>query len=463
MNKKVSLKLVISIISACLVSFCGLITETAVNIAFTAIMEDFSVTVKTVQWLTTGNLLAVACITPLAAFLQKRFKIKNLFIFSVLCFIFGSLLAIVSTEFWLLLVARILHGIAVGVGVPLAFCIILGQVPTEKTGTFIGFGALVSAAAPALGPTFGGTVVYAFGWKYVFILIIPILIITLIMGICTIEQVEKIKKVSADWLSIIEIMLTFFLLVYGFANLASLLETPLLFVVPIIIGFVFLLLFIKRCNKIENTLIDIKIFKNKAFVCHLCGFFLINCVMLGTSFLLPNYLQTVTLTPSMTAGLMLLPGAAANAIMGPVSGKLLDKIGPKRPILIGNGIMTIGMLLFMIFGINLSPTAILIFYIVFGIGCGTAFGNTMTVSMMQLKSEESPSGNTSLNTLMQFAGAVGTSVCAALVSLAQTNDSLNDYAVKTATGSTYGFIFLFAMCVICFILQILGFMKQKTS
>ena len=66
---KVPAKLALAVVAACLVSFCGLITETAVNIVFPVVMETFGVSTKTVQWLTTGNLLVVAMITPLSALL----------------------------------------------------------------------------------------------------------------------------------------------------------------------------------------------------------------------------------------------------------------------------------------------------------------------------------------------------------------------------------------------------------
>ncbi len=95
-------------------------------------MSTFGVSTEIVQWLTTGNLLVVAMITPLAAFLQKRFKLKHLFIFGTLCFIIGTLLAIVSPNFTLLLIARMIQGIGTGVGVPIAFCIILEQIPFER-------------------------------------------------------------------------------------------------------------------------------------------------------------------------------------------------------------------------------------------------------------------------------------------------------------------------------------------
>ena len=202
-NVKVPVKLTLSVIAACLVSFCGLITETAVNIAFPAVMSTFGVSTEIVQWLTTGNLLVVAMITPLAAFLQKRFKLKHLFIFGTLCFIIGTLLAIVSPNFALLLIARMIQGIGTGVGVPIAFCIILEQIPFEKVGTYMGYGALVSAAAPALGPTYGGIVNQTLGWRFIFVILIPVLIFTLVLGVNTIEEKHEPEKVPVDILGII--------------------------------------------------------------------------------------------------------------------------------------------------------------------------------------------------------------------------------------------------------------------
>lgn len=458
---KVSAKLALSVIAACLVSFCGLITETAVNIAFPAVMNTFSVSTEMVQWLTTGNLLVVAMITPLSAFLQKRFKLKQLFIFGTMCFIVGTVVAIFSPSFVFLLLARLIQGIGTGVGVPIAFCIILEQIPFEKVGTYMGYGALVSAAAPALGPTYGGVVNQTLGWRYIFVILIPVLIITLILGIVTIEEKHIPEKVPVDILGIVFIMLTFLGLVYGFANIASFQKNPGVEIAAFAVGIIALILFVRHCRKCENPLIDMDIFRNVPFICHLVAFFLINAIMLGTSFLLPNYLQVALLCESMIAGFMLLPGAGLNALMGPFSGAALDKIGAKLPILIGTGLMTIGILLFTVFGMKLNTEMVIGFYIIFGIGCGIAFGNTMTVGNLRLPVQQKIYGNTCFNTLMQFAGAVGTSVCAALVSASQIKNNSLSYEIKTAAGSTHGFIFLLILAIVCFILQIIGFKKYK--
>ena len=462
-NVKVPVKLTLSVIAACLLSFCGLITETAVNIAFPAVMSTFEVSTEIVQWLTTGNLLVVAMITPLAAFLQKRFKLKRLFIFGTLCFIIGTVLAIVSPNFTLLLIARMIQGVGTGVGVPIAFCIILEQIPFEKVGTYMGYGALVSAAAPALGPTYGGIVNQTLGWRYIFVILIPVLIFTLILGVNTIEEKHEPEKVPVDMIGIIFIMLTFLGLVYGFANIAAFREKMVMEIAAFVIGIVALVLFVIHCRKCKNPLIDVNIFKNIPFTCHLVAFFLINAIMLGASFLLPNYLQVALLCESMIAGFMLLPGAGLNALMGPFSGAALDKIGAKVPILLGTGLMTIGVLLFTICGMKLTPGMIIVFYVIFGIGCGMSFGNTMTVGNLRLPVPQKAYGNTCFNTLMQFAGAVGTSVCATLVATTQMQKNTLTHEVKTATGSTHAFLFLLILAIVCLVLQIIGFKVFRTK
>lgn len=459
MSQKVEIpaKLTLSVVAACLVSFCGLLIETACNVAFPTIMNDFGVSTNTIQWLTTGNLLIVAMITPLSSFLQKRFKLKMLFCFSALSFLVGTILAILAPNFSILLLARLVQGVGTGVGVPIAFCIILEQIPFEKTGTYIGFGALVSAAAPALGPTYGGVVTSILGWRFIFIILIPVLIFTIILGITTISEKHQPEKAPIDILGMIFIMLTFFCLVFGFANIGLILTKTVQEIIFFVAGIVCLILFVRHCGKSDHPLIQIDTFKHIAFDCHLVCFFLINAIMLGLAFVLPNYSQIVLVCSSMMSGLMLLPGAGANAIIGPFSGAVLDRIGPKLPIMVGTIMMTIGVFLFMLFGSHLNTVMIIGFYIVFGLGCGIAFGNTMTVAMMRLPMELKSYGNTSLNTLMQFAGAVGTSVCAACIAFSQNSVSEMSYELKTTEGSIHGFIFLFVLTLVCVLLQIIGF------
>lgn len=460
---KVPARLTLSVIAACLVSFCGLLTETAVNIAFPAIMADLGVSISTIQWLTTGNLLVVAMITPLSSFLQKRFKLKTLFGFGTLMFLLGSALAFLAPSFPVLLAARCIQGIATGVGVPIAFSIILEQIPPEKSGTFMGFGALVTAAAPALGPTYGGVITSTLGWRNIFAILIPVLALTMLLGMVSIREIRVPQRTPIDLPGILLIMATFFCLVFGFANIGSIAAAPIPELLLFAVGLAALILFVRHCSRAKFPLIQVEIFKNIPFVCHLVSFFLINAIMLGTAFLLPNYLQVVLGVASMAAGFMMLPGAALNAVSGPVSGGILDCSGPQVPILAGSLLMGVGILLMALFGTSLSPTMIVGFYIVSGVGCGFAFGSTMTTGMTRLPMELKSYGNTAFNTLMQFAGAVGTSVMAVCVAFAQNSAGPLSHAAKTALGATHGFVILLVLSVLCIVLQIVGFRSYSRA
>lgn len=125
--------------------------------------------------------------------------------------------------------------------------------------------------------------------------------------------------------------------------------------------------------------------------------------------------------------------------------------------------LAMGVLLLTIFCMSFNTYMVIGFYIIFGIGCGIAFGNTMTIGNLRLPVQQKAYGNTSFNTLMQFAGAVGTSVCAALVSSAQSIDNSMNFAEKTAGGSTHSFIFLLILAVACLALQVIGFKTYKEN
>lgn len=128
-----------------------------------------------------------------------------------------------------------------------------------------------------------------------------------------------------------KIMATFFCLVLGFANIAQIQERPVFVVVLLALGVICLFFFARHCAKAEQPLVKISVFQNTAFDCHLIAFFLINAVMLGASFLLPNYTQVVIGAASFTAGLILLSGALLNAGADPISGMILDRFDPKFP------------------------------------------------------------------------------------------------------------------------------------
>ena len=112
-------RLLIAILSVSLLILCGLLTETATNIAFPTLMEEYGVSASSVQWLTTGKMLVVAMITPISAYLKKRFITKKLFLFSGITFLIGCLMGTLAWNFEALVLSAVIQGIGIGVSLPL--------------------------------------------------------------------------------------------------------------------------------------------------------------------------------------------------------------------------------------------------------------------------------------------------------------------------------------------------------
>lgn len=462
-KKTINSNLILAILATGLMSFSGVVVETATNITFPTLMKEFSVSTSTVQWMTTGYLLVASIMMPLSAYLKHRFTSKKLFLTAALLFIIGLVVDATAPIFPLLILGRVIQGIGAGIALPLMFNIILEQAPTSKIGLLMGIGTLITAIAPAIGPTFGGLVVSSLGWRSIFLLLLPVVIFALIIGAISIKQITPPTHTKLNLGGLVLIAIAFVGLIFAFTNLSAVQTDPLNFALPLIIGIIGLFGFVMQTKHSKNPLIDIGVLSNKKYAAHLSAFFLVQIGALGMSFILPNYIQLVDHKTALIAGLIVLPGALLGAVFAPLGGSILDKFGARKPIMIGIVIQIFAMALYSIFGRNLNSTLIMVFYLLFMLGMGLVMGNTMTNGLKQLPTEKNADGNGWFNTVQQFAGAVGTSVASTIVSLSQSSSLSENYATKTAIGSQNAFIVLLIFILIAAILlnSALKYMKKS--
>lgn len=447
-NDRISPKVIGAIIAAGIMSFCGVTVETATNIIFPALSQQFKVGTSTVQWMTTAYLLTVAIVISLSAIFKKNFKTKSLFLTANLAFILGlvidGILSFAVTSFPLLLVGRVIQGIGTGIALPLMFNIILTEVPEDKIGMMMGVGALITAIAPAVGPIFGGAVSDALSWHFIFIFLLPLLLISLILGIVSIPKQQKPAGVKLDFLSLIWIVLTFSGIVFGFSALSKNMSLAIiLMVIAVIAGW----LLFHRSDRIQNPILNLKIMQNHNFTQHTVAFFSLQLLTLGFSFILPNYLQIVNGQSATGAALFCLPGAVIGAVFAPFAGKLLDDYGARRPIWIGASCDVFALLMFAIFGMHLANWMILCFYFIYMIGVGLSFGNIMTDGLTHLKMQQQADGNAVFNTLMQLSGAVSTAVVSTIVAHAQMAGGASKQ-VLWSTGAEHALLLLLVLSLI---------------
>lgn len=149
-------------------AFIGLFSETALNMALTNIIEDFSITAGTAQWLTTGYLLTLGILVPVSSLLIQWFTTKQLVVTSLVFSIIGTILAALAPSFTVLLMGRLVQAIGTGVLLPLMMNVILLIFPIHKRGAVMGVMGLVITTAPAVGPALSGVIVDTLGWPFIF-------------------------------------------------------------------------------------------------------------------------------------------------------------------------------------------------------------------------------------------------------------------------------------------------------
>lgn len=444
-SDKIPAKVFAAIVATGLMSFCGVIVETSMNIAFPTLMREFGVPTNVISWMTSIYLLAISIIVPISAILKSSYKTKNLFLTANVLFLLGLIVDAIAPSFVFLLLGRVIQGIATGIALPLMFNIILEQVPKSKIGTMMGVGNLITGAAPALGPTFGGIIINNLGWRWVFYLLIPFIIISLLLGLWGIQQKSELVKQKIDVPSFLLIAIFFSGAIYGFSNLSS--GNILEIVLPLIFVVIAAILLVRRTKSLEHPLLKLDLLKNKYFAATVLGFFLIQMISLGNAFLLPNYIQLTNNSTAMTAGLLVLPAGAVGAIMGPIGGNLLDKHGARNVTLAGFYLMISELAIFAIFSRNMSNIFIMLVYILYMGGMGMILGNVMTYALSRIDKKWVTQGNAILSTVQQFAGAVGTSVTSAIVAVSQ-NAFHSKAGMPTAIGTQHAFIFLLIVAII---------------
>lgn len=445
-NEKIPSQVLGAVIATGILSLCGVLVETSMNIAFPTLMREFSVSTSTVQWMTSIYLLILAIIVPLSAVLKARFKTKALFVTANLLFICGLLIDAFGVSFPMLLIGRAVQGVGTGISLPLMFNIIMEQVPQSKLGLMMGFGNLITGIAPAIGPTLGGIIVSALGWRWIFWLLLPLLIISLCLGSWGIQQKSQLRRVKFDVLSCLLIALTFTGLVTGFANLANGRLLSWSAGGMILMGFVAMALFSWRSLSLKQPILNLHLFGNQHFAGQVLMFFCIQLCSLGFAFLLPNYIQLTNGNSALTAGLLVMPAGILGAVCSPLGGRLLDSLGPRRPILAGTGLIFLAVLIFCLLGQRIANWAIALVYCLYMTGMGSCMASVMTSALGSLQQKETTQGNAILNTLQQFAGSIGTSLVAMIVASAQRGPGAR--SLTTAIGTHHAFLFLLAIAVI---------------
>ena len=393
-------------------AFVSFLNNSLLNVALPSIMVDLDIkNYSTIQWLSTGYMLVSGVLIPASAFLLTRFSNRSLYMTSMVIFTLGTALAAFAPNFSILLTGRMIQAAGSSVMGPLLMNIMLVSFPREKRGTAMGVFGLVMITAPAIGPTLSGYIVEHYDWRLLFEMILPLAIITLLLAVWKLENLmEQNKNAKVDYVSVVLSSIGFGGLLYGFSAASSDGWMNSIVLTTLIVGAIALITFIYRQLKMEEPLLDLRVYKYPMFALG-SVIAIVNAVAMFSGMILtPAYVQNVRGISPLDSGLMMLPGAIIMGLMSPITGKLFDKFGPRLLAVVGLAITAVSTYMLAHLQIDSSHTYIILVYTLRMFGMSMVMMPIMTNGLNQLPTRLNPHGTAVNNTAQQVSGSIGTAV-----------------------------------------------------
>ena len=389
-------------------AFVAILNQTLLNVAIPHIMNDLGVSTSTVQWLSTGYMLTNGIFIPITPFLINKLGTRKLLILAMIAFTIGSLVCSISTGFSMLMIGRIIQAAGAGVIMPLLMTVFLTIFPPEKRGTAMGIMGVAMIFAPAIGPTLSGWLIGHYSWRVLFDLVIPFGVIDIIIAVLWMKNVTKITNPKFDTWGFITSTIGLGFLLYGFSEAGNDGWDSKTVVISLLIGIIFLILFVWREFNTDTPMLDLRVFKYDIYALTTVVSMVVNMAMFAGMLLLPIYLQNIRGFTALQSGLLMLPGAIIMGIMSPIAGKLFDKIGARPLAIFGLIITVLTTWGFTQLTMQTTYAHIMMLYIFRMFGMSFIMMTVMTEGMNQLPLHLTSHGTAASNTARTVAGSIGT-------------------------------------------------------
>lgn len=430
--------------------------STAMTTALPNLVEYFGVSTSTGQWVTSGYSLAMGVVMPLTAFLITRFPTKRLYLGGIGMFLAGLLLSIFSWNFGVMMVGRVLQACGNGILMSAAQVIILSVYPDEKKGTMMGTYGLATTAAPIIAPTIAGLMIDAFGWKSIFYVVLVIMALSFVLSLFVFENVLELQDKKFDILSFAESVVAFGGITLGVGNISSYGLFSIQAGVPLLVGMVVCGFFVLRQCRLEKPFLDVKILGNRNYAVSVLASMVLYLVMMGSSVLMPLYVQSVMGYSAVVSGLVTLPGSLATALVSPFAGKLYDKMGIKK-IFIAGSIALVVSNIGMFFLTMDSPLWIAtVLNVIRNISIGSLMMPLLTWGTSNVASKKVADASSLLTSFRTIAGSIGSALFVGIMTAVSDSSAAAYGDGALMHGMNIAFLWMSVGALVLFLISVFG-------
>jgi EmrB/QacA subfamily drug resistance transporter len=329
-------------------SITSLLDTTVVSVAIDRLGREFGAPLATIQWVTTGYLLALTAVLPLTSWAVPRYGARRLWFLALTAFLAGSVLCSIAWSAGALITFRILQGLGGGMLLPLVRIILAEQAGQERMGRLMSIVVLPTQLAPVVGPVLGGLVISALDWRWAFLINVPITLAALAFSARLVRGGPSGERVPLDLRGLLLLSPGLGVLIYGlseFGTSGSLTDPPTL--IGLLAGIALLAGYAIHALRARFPLLDLRLFRDRSFSACSALVFVFGGSLFGAMLLLPLYYQQLRGSTALEAGLLLAPQGIGAMIGTLFVGRLLDRTGATRAIMLtGLAVTTLGTLPF---------------------------------------------------------------------------------------------------------------------
>jgi EmrB/QacA subfamily drug resistance transporter len=400
----------------CLSLLIVVIDNTILNTALPTLARVLGASTTGLQWITDAYTLAFAALLIVAGALGDRFGRRNALIAGLVVFAVGSAWAAMSGDTSMLIAARAVMGVGAAFVMPATLSILTAVFPARERAGAISAWSAIAGVGIVVGPTLGGFLLAHFYWGSVFWVNVPLAAVALVAVLTVVPRLAgRNNGGRLDTLGAVLSAAAMLAVIDAVIEGPNRGWTSATTLGELAAGAVLIAAFVYRELHVSNPLIDVRVFRHRAFSAASSAIGLTFLALFGSLFALTQYLQLVHGYTPLSAGVRALPFAAAVMVTAPISSRLVARLGLRLIIPVGLAAMGGGLLMLTEVTPTTSYTFLAIGVAIMGAGMGLVMAPAGESIMSVLPAEQYGAGSAINDTVQELGGSLGIAVIGSVV------------------------------------------------